>query len=129
MFARAREGRPHCGVSSMSSAIKKEPPRWRFFFVAKLGLVVRLVLVAMTVALQHLATAHPHSPLPSRAWWGPLLGGFESSNLSKNERPPKREVFRFVAKLGLEPRQTEPESVVLPLHHLAISNIRLSVNG
>ena len=26
----------------------------------------------------------------------------------------------FVAKLGLEPRQTEPESVVLPLHHLAI---------
>ena len=35
----------------------------------------------------------------------------------------------FVAKLGLEPRQTEPESVVLPLHHLAISNIRLSVNG
>ena len=25
----------------------------------------------------------------------------------------------FVAKLGLEPRQTEPESVVLPLHHLA----------
>ena len=73
----------------------------------------------MTVALQHLATAHPHSPLPSRAWWGPLLGGFESSNLPKNERPPRREVFRFVAKLGFEPRQTEPESVVLPLHHLA----------
>ena len=56
MFARAGEGSPQCGFSSMSSAIKKEPPRWRFF---------------------------------------------------------------FVAKLGLEPRQTEPESVVLPLHHLA----------
>ena len=37
--------------------------------------------------------------------------------------------IRHVAKLGFEPRQTEPESVVLPLHHLAISNIRLSVNG
>ena len=36
------------------------------------------------------------------------------------KRPPRREVFRFVAKLGLEPRQTEPESVVLPLHHLAM---------
>ena len=41
-------------------------------FVAKLGFVVRLVLVAMTAALQHWATAHPHSPLPSLAWWGPL---------------------------------------------------------
>ena len=29
------------------------------------------------------------------------------------------EVLFFVAKLGFEPRQTEPESVVLPLHHLA----------
>ena len=29
----------------------------------------------------------------------------------------------FVAKLGLEPRQTEPESVVLPLHHLAKTGI------
>ena len=29
-------------------------------------------------------------------------------------------IILFVAKLGLEPRQTEPESVVLPLHHLAI---------
>ena len=28
--------------------------------------------------------------------------------------------IRHVAKLGFEPRQTEPESVVLPLHHLAI---------
>ena len=51
---------------------------------------------------------------------GTPINGFESSNLSKNKRPPKREVFRFVAKLGFEPRQTEPESVVLPLHHLAI---------
>lgn len=50
---------------------------------------------------------------------GPF-NGFESSNLSKNERPPRKEVFHFVAKLGFEPRQTEPESVVLPLHHLAI---------
>ena len=32
-------------------------------FVAKLGFVVRLVLVAMNVAQQHWATAHPHSPL------------------------------------------------------------------
>ena len=30
------------------------------------------------------------------------------------------EIHFFVAKLGFEPRQTEPESVVLPLHHLAI---------
>ena len=51
---------------------------------------------------------------------GTPINGFESSNLPKNKRPPKREVFRFVAKLGFEPRQTEPESVVLPLHHLAI---------
>ena len=28
-------------------------------------------------------------------------------------------LFEDVAKLGFEPRQTEPESVVLPLHHLA----------
>ncbi len=26
----------------------------------------------------------------------------------------------FVASLGLEPRQTEPESVVLPLHNEAV---------
>lgn len=51
---------------------EKPPKREVIYFVAKLGFVVRLVLVAMTVALQHLATAHPHSPLPSRAWWGPL---------------------------------------------------------
>ena len=36
-----------------------------------------------------------------------------------NKRLPQREAFFFVAKLGFEPRQTEPESVVLPLHHLA----------
>ena len=45
------------------------------------------------------------------------------------ERLSDENLSFFVAKLGLEPRQTEPESVVLPLHHLAISNIRLSVNG
>ena len=39
---------------------------------------------------------------------------------SKKRRTPERRFFFFVAKLGLEPRQTEPESVVLPLHHLAI---------
>ena len=127
MFASARVGEvEECGdpylVGSNPAIYQKTkdlPDRKSFVFVAKLGFVVRLVLVAMTVALQHLATAHPHSPLPSKAWGGPLLGGFESSNLSKNERPPRREVFRFVAKLGFEPRQTEPESVVLPLHHLA----------
>ena len=39
--------------------------------------------------------------------------------------------IRHVAKLGFEPRQTEPESVVLPLHHLARSVIgyRISDNG
>ena len=31
---------------------------------------------------------------------GTPINGFESSNLPKNKRPPKREVFRFVAKLG-----------------------------
>ena len=34
--------------------------------------------------------------------------------------------IRFVAKLGFEPRQTEPESVVLPLHHLARFGYRQS---
>ena len=29
---------------------------------------------------------------------------------------PNRRLF-YVAQPGLEPRQTEPESVVLPLHH------------
>lgn len=34
----------------------------------------------------------------------------------------KNAVFRqrCVAPLGLEPRQTEPESAVLPLHHRAV---------
>ena len=34
----------------------------------------------------------------------------------------KNSVFRqrYVAPLGLEPRQTEPESAVLPLHHRAV---------
>lgn len=34
----------------------------------------------------------------------------------------KNAVFRqrYVAPLGLEPRQTEPESAVLPLHHKAV---------
>ena len=40
------------------------------------------------------------------------------SNVTKKNEPPIKEI-RFVAKLGFEPRQTEPESVVLPLHHLA----------
>ena len=31
----------------------------------------------------------------------------------------------LVAKLGFEPRQTEPESVVLPLHHLAVCSVFL----
>ena len=35
----------------------------------------------------------------------------------------------FVAKLGLEPRQTEPESVVLPLHHLAITLYQIHRKG
>ena len=39
---------------------------------------------------------------------------------AKKEEPPKGDSSFFVAKLGLEPRQTEPESVVLPLHHLAM---------
>ena len=52
---------------------------------------------------------------------GPLLDGFSSMSSAKKRRTPYRRFFFFVAKLGLEPRQTEPESVVLPLHHLAIS--------
>ena len=38
----------------------------------------------------------------------------------KKERLSNENLSFFVAKLGLEPRQTEPESVVLPLHHLAM---------
>ena len=38
----------------------------------------------------------------------------------KKKDSPTRIFLFFVAKLGLEPRQTEPESVVLPLHHLAM---------
>ncbi len=49
--------------------------------------------------------------------------------VAKTKRPPKREVFCFVAKLGFEPRQTEPESVVLPLHHLARFGYRQSNIG
>ena len=44
---------------------------------------------------------------------------FFSMGIEKNKNLQK-EILIFVAKLGLEPRQTEPESVVLPLHHLAI---------
>ena len=50
-------------------------------------------------------------------------------SVTKEIRPPKREVFYFVAKLGFEPRQTEPESVVLPLHHLARFGYRQSNIG
>ena len=53
--------------------------------------------------------------------WGPLLGGFESSNLSKNERPPRREIFRFVAKLGFVVRVVLVEMTVA-LQHLATTH-------
>ena len=53
---------------------KDLPKREVFRFVAKLGFVVRLVLVAMTVALQHLATAHPHSPHKLEICGVPLMG-------------------------------------------------------
>ena len=38
-------------------------------------------------------------------------------NLGIKKMTSAREVIFFVAQPGLEPRQTEPESVVLPLHH------------
>ena len=60
---------------------------------------------------------------------GFLTGSNPGTQQKKQKTSRKGKSFVFVAKLGFEPRQTEPESVVLPLHHLAISNIRLSVNG
>lgn len=36
----------------------------------------------------------------------------------KNKKPEKN--LAFVELLGFEPRQTEPKSVVLPLHHSSI---------
>ena len=32
--------------------------------------------------------------------------------------------LRLAASLGLEPRQTAPEAVVLPLHHEAVTSLR-----
>ena len=73
----------------------------------------------MTVALQHLATAHPHSPHKLEICGAPLMGS-NPAIYKKIKDLPNGKSFVFVAKLGFEPRQTEPESVVLPLHHLAI---------
>src|SRR5581483_3931952 len=36
----------------------------------------------------------------------------------------EREFFALAARLGLEPRQNESESFVLPLHHRAVENFR-----
>lgn len=45
----------------------------------------------------------------------PLFPGRDSLDKTKNLR---RSLLRFfVDPLGLEPRMTDPESVVLPLHH------------
>ena len=40
----------------------------------------------------------------------------------KKKKISKPEAWKFVAQIGLEPIQTEPESGVLPLHHWAMSN-------
>ena len=39
----------------------------------------------------------------------------------KNKKHLSEQVFFNVGILGLEPRMTGPESVVLPLHHIPIS--------
>ena len=41
-------------------------------------------------------------------------------NKTKKIRPLTRTDFRLAAELGFEPRQTESESAVLPLHNSAI---------
>ena len=40
--------------------------------------------------------------------------------LKRRENNPMAILSFYVAPLGLEPRQTEPESVVLPLHNRAM---------
>ena len=68
-------GTPINGFESSNLSKNERPPRREVFrFVAKLGFVVRLVLVAMTVALQHLATTHPHSPHKLEICGAPLMG-------------------------------------------------------
>ena len=43
--------------------------------------------------------------------------------LHKKTAPPKQCCYVMVAPRGFEPRQTESESAVLPLHNRAISNV------
>ena len=43
----------------------------------------------------------------------------------KNKKHLSEQVFFNVGILGLEPRMTGPESVVLPLHHIPIKRLRI----
>ena len=63
------------------------------------------------------------------------LSGFESCQFSQEKKHIERCAFFLAAGLGFEPRQTESESAVLPLHNPAIywrrgrdSNPRNAIN-
>ncbi len=49
-----------------------------------------------------------------------------SGYAKRKESNHRSNSFPCVASLGLEPRQAEPESVVLPLHHEAIFAVAVS---
>jgi hypothetical protein len=53
------------------------------------------------------------------SWWVVSLGFEPRKTSSRGFRD--REVFYVAASLGFEPRQRDPESLVLPLHHEATS--------
>jgi hypothetical protein len=61
----------------------------------------------------------------SNHFWGekvPWGGGYHPYNTSE-VRIPSLSRKELVARLGVEPRQNESESFVLPLHHQAVENI------
>jgi hypothetical protein len=62
-------GEPLRSGSPLVRATKKLP--LGEFFCCQTRILVRIVLVAMNIALQHWATAHPHSPHKLEICGGP----------------------------------------------------------